>query len=217
MIPLDQTWTFLLAATVACALHLRAAYRGPAWQVYLFKPITTLLLLGMAAFMPTAHGSGYRTAILVGLVLSLLGDVFLMLPRDRFIAGLASFLVAHLAYLAAFGVEEPVVIAPQLLLPLGVVAVALLGLLWPGLGGLRVPVILYTAAIVAMVWRAWARSRAIPTPGTTLAAVGAALFMVSDALLALNRFRAAFPGAQAAVQVTYVAAQACLAMSVGVA
>lgn len=217
MIPLDMAWTVLLAAVAACALHLRAAYRGPRWQVYFFKPLTTLLLLFLAASAPAAHGPAYRLAILIGLVFSLAGDVFLMLPRDRFIVGLASFLLAHLAYIAAFGATGPTASDTQLLLPLGVVAAILLRLLWPGLGKLRIPVVLYTATIVVMVWRAWARSRGIPSLGTALAASGAALFLVSDALLALNRFRWRFPSAQASVQVTYVAAQALIAMSVGVA
>jgi uncharacterized membrane protein YhhN len=215
--PPIPTSPLLLAAAVACALHLHAAYRGPRWQVYLFKPLTTLLLLFLAAFAPAAHGPAYRFAILIGLVFSLAGDVFLMLPRDRFIVGLASFLLAHLAYIVAFGVAGPPVSDLQLLLPLGVVAAILVRLLWPGLGKLRIPVVLYTATIVVMVWRAWARSRGIPSLGTALAASGAALFLVSDALLALNRFRRSFPSAQVAVQVTYVAAQALIAMSVGVA
>lgn len=217
MTALTPVWTILIAAAAACALHLRAAYRGPPWQVYLFKPLTTLLLVGLAAVMPAAHGSHYRTAILAGLVLSLCGDVFLMLPRDRFMAGLASFLAAHLAYIVAFWAGGPLPADMQLLLPLGVVAVPLLGVLWPGLGRLRLPVVLYTATIVAMVWRAWARSRALPTPGTALAALGAGLFLVSDSLLALDRFRFRFPGARAAVQVTYVAAQALIAVSVSTA
>jgi uncharacterized membrane protein YhhN len=208
--------TLLVGAAGACGLHLRAAYRGPRWQVYLFKPLTTLLLLGIAASAPAAHGATYRLTIMIGLLLSLSGDVFLMLPQDRFIAGLGSFLLAHLAYITGFALEGSMGSAPRLLLPLGVVALLLLRLLWPRLGGLRIPVVLYTATIVVMVWRAWARSRMTSTPGTALAAAGAALFMMSDALLALNRFRRPFRSAQALVQVTYVAAQACIAMSVGV-
>jgi len=210
-------WTLLFAAAAACALHLRAAYRGPPWQVYLFKPLTTLLLIGLAAVLPAVHGSHYRTAILAGLVLSLCGDVFLMLPRDRFIAGLASFLAAHLAYIVAFCTGGPFPADTQLLWPLGVVAVLLLAVLWPGLGRLRLPVVLYAATIVAMVWRAWARSRVLPSQGSALAAVGAALFLVSDSLLAVDRFRFRFSGARAAVQVTYVAAQALIAVSVSTA
>jgi len=185
--------------------------------VYLFKPLTTVLLLTLAASGPTVHGPTFRLAILVGLACSLAGDVFLMLPSDRFVAGLASFLAAHLAYVAAFQSDEPIPLSPQLLWPLGVVALALLRVLWQGLGRLWLPVVLYTATIVAMVWRAWARARAIPTQGTALAAVGAALFLVSDSLLAVDRFRFRFPGARAAVQVTYVAAQALIAVSVSTA
>ena len=214
--PFDSVTGFLLAAAAACALHLRAAYRGPAWQVYLCKPLTTLLLLGAAAAAPSAHGPAYRLWILAGLVFSLGGDVFLMLPRDRFIAGLSSFLAAHLAYIAAFSAGGPFHSDPQLLLPLGVVAGTLLWVLWPGLGPLRAPVVLYTLTIVAMVWRAWARGRAMHTPGSALAVGGAALFLVSDSLLALDRFRHRFAPARAAVQASYVVAQALIAISVGV-
>lgn len=217
MIPLERTWTVLFAVAAACGLHLRAVYRGPAWQVYLFKPLTTALLLVLAAFAPSVHCSAYRFAILAGLVLSLAGDVFLMLPRDRFVAGLASFLAAHLAYIAAFQAGAAIPIDLQLLLPLGVVAATLLWWLWAGLGRLRVPVVLYTATIVVMVWRAWARSRAIPTVGPALAAAGAVLFLVSDSLLAIDRFRPSFHGARAAVQTTYVLAQALIALSISTA
>ena len=53
------------------------------------------------------------------------------------------------------------------------------------------------------------------TPGSRLAAVGATLFMASDAVLALNRFRRPLRGAQAVIMLTYVAAQALIALSVG--
>jgi len=217
MSSLEQTWPVLVAVAAACGLHLRAVYRGPAWQVYLFKPLTTVLVLVLAALAPSVHGSAYRFAILAGLVLSLAGDVFLMLPRDRFVAGLASFLAAHLAYIAAFQADAAVPMDPQLLLPLVIAASALLWLLWAGLGRLRVPVVLYAATIVVMVWRAWARSRAIPSLGPALAAAGAVLFLVSDSLLAIDRFRHRFHTARAAVQMTYVLAQALIALSISTA
>src|SRR3990172_12111355 len=91
--------TVLAAATAA--LHVRAEYRGPRWQVYLCKPITTALLL-VLALLAQGPGARYQAAVAVGLTLSLFGDVFLMLPGDRFVAGLASFLLAHVAYLVAF-------------------------------------------------------------------------------------------------------------------
>ncbi len=205
------------AAALSTWFHLRAEYRGPRWQVYLFKPLTTALLLLLAALLTSAHGHRYQVAIVAGLGCSLVGDVMLMLPRDRFVPGLAAFLLAHLAYLVAFTSGVPIGTAPALLLPLTATGILLLRLLWPGLGQYRVPVLLYTAAIVLMVWRAWGRDWLAPSGGALLAAGGATLFMLSDAILALNRFRRPFAGAQIAIISSYVAAQVLIALSVSTA
>lgn len=206
---------FLAAAALSVALQLRAEYRGPRWQVYLCKPSTTALLLLLAVLSTTAHGARYQQAVVIGLACSLAGDVLLMLPRDRFVAGLASFLLAHVAYIVAFSAGVPIGTAPALLVPLAAMAALFLWLLWPGLGKLRLPVVLYSATILLMVWQAWGWHWAFDTPGSRLAALGATLFMASDAVLALNRFRRPFPGAQAVIMLTYVAAQALIALSVG--
>lgn len=204
-----------IGAALSAAFHLRADYRGPRWQAYVFKPLTTGLLLTSAALATPAQGPRYQIAVTVGLALSLLGDVFLMLPRDLFLAGLSSFLLAHLAYIVAFTSALPIGTAPALLLPLLAAAGILIRLLWPRVGRLRLPVLLYTAVILLMVWQAWARGWEFRTLGAGLAAVGATSFMVSDALLALNRFRRPWASAQALVMSTYVAAQALIALSVG--
>ena len=206
---------FLAAAALSVGLQLRAEYRGPRWQVYLFKPSTTALLLLLAVLSAPAHGARYQQAVVVGLACSLVGDVLLMLPRDRFVAGLASFLFAHVAYIVAFSAGVPIGTAPALLVPLAAMAALLLRLVWPGLGRLRLPVVLYSATIFLMVWQAWGWRWVFDTPGSRLAAVGATLFMASDAVLALNRFRRPFRGAQAVIMLTYVAAQALIALSVG--
>jgi len=205
----------IVATVVSTWLHLRAEYRGPRWQVYLFKPLTTTILLLLAALTTSAHGPRYQIAIVTGLGFSLVGDVMLMLPGDRFVPGLAAFLLAHLAYLVGFASGVALGTAPVLLLPLLATGIALLLLLWPSLGNYRGPVLLYTAAIVLMVWQAWARSRALPGRGAMLAAAGAALFMLSDSILAMDRFRRPWPGAQVAIMTSYVAAQAMIALSTG--
>jgi uncharacterized membrane protein YhhN len=206
-----------VAAALSAALHIRAEYRGPQWQVYLFKPLTTTLLLCLAALATNAHQPRYQRAIVVGLLCSLIGDVLLMLPRDRFVAGLAIFLLAHLAYIVAFTAAVPAISSPALALPVLAVALLLLRVLWPGLGTLRLPVVLYTLMILVMVWRAWARNQAMPSSGALLAAAGATLFMISDAVLALNRFFRPHRLAQATIMITYVAAQTLIALSVGTA
>jgi len=89
-------------AAISAVVHIRAESRGPRWHVYLCKPLTTAAIIGCAWLAPQPATDGYRALVLAGLVFSLAGDVFLMLPRDLFRAGLASFLVAHLLYVAAF-------------------------------------------------------------------------------------------------------------------
>ncbi len=184
--------------------------------MYVCKPLSTAALLLLAAISHPAHGARYQLAVSLGLAFSLLGDILLMLPRDRFLPGLASFLIAHIAYIVAFTTGVPIGTAPALLLPPLAAAIPLLRLLWPGLGKLLVPVVLYSATIVLMVWLAWGLAWQLRTPGTALVALGAMLFMVSDALLAVNRFHRPFHGAQALIMGFYVAGQAMIALSVGI-
>ncbi len=201
---------------LSAGLHLWAEYHGPRWQVYLFKPLTTLLVLLIAGLSAGVHGPRYQVAIVLGLACSLLGDVLLMLPGDRFLPGLVSFLVAHLAYLAAFATGVPPGAAPAITIPLALVLILLVRFLWAGAGRLRLPVLLYAATIFMMVLQALGRALALSTPGATLAATGATLFMTSDAILAVNRFRRPLPIAQVLIMVSYVAAQTLIALSVSI-
>ena len=203
----------IAASSLSLWLHLRAESRGQRQRVYRFKPLTTSLLLLLAVLLTSEHGARYQLAIVIGLVCSLIGDTFLMLPRDRFVPGLASFLLAHVAYLVAFTADVP--LGTALALPLLAAAVPLLWLLWPSLGALRLPVLVYAATILLMVWRAWSRSWTRLTPGSMFAAMGATLFMASDAILALDRFHRPLRQAQSLIMTSYVAAQALIALSVG--
>jgi uncharacterized membrane protein YhhN len=187
------------------------------WQVYLFKPLTTTLLLLVAVLSAGVHGARYQSAVSVGLGCSLIGDIFLMLPGDRFVPGLASFLLAHLAYVVAFTSMVPIGTEPALLLPLLAAAIPLLRLLWPGLGALRLPVLLYAATLLLMVWVAWGYRWAHPALGSTMAAAGATLFLASDAVLAVNRFGHPIRRAQTLIMTSYVAAQTLIAVSVSTA
>lgn len=208
-------FSVIAAASLSLWLHLRAESRGQRQRVYLFKPLTTSLLLLLAVLLTSEHGAQYQLAIVIGLVCSLIGDIFLMLPGDRFVPGLASFLLAHVAYLVAFTADVPLGTAPVLALPLLALAVPLLRLVWPGLGALRLPVLVYAAAILLMVWLAWGRSWTLLTPGAMFAAMGATCFMASDAILALDRFHHPMRQAQPLIMTSYVAAQALIALSVG--
>jgi uncharacterized membrane protein YhhN len=202
------------AAVVSLALHLRAEYAGVAWQVYLFKPLTTSLIIVMAALLPGQAGRRYRGLIVGGLVFSLAGDVFLMLPHDRFVPGLASFLLAHFCYIAAFVSSVGLRVTPRLIAPYVIYDTALMVLLWPHLGPLTMPVAVYGVVLVAMAWQAaerWAVLRSGPALG---AAVGGVLFVLSDSVIAVNRFVAPFRASRLVIMTAYIAAQWLIARSV---
>ena len=82
--------------------HIRAAYGSDSRQFYISKPLTMLLIIALAFGYQSYDHDGSHAWILLGLCLSLAGDVLLMLPSDRFIQGLAAFLVAHLCYIVGF-------------------------------------------------------------------------------------------------------------------
>ncbi len=202
------------AAAVTGFLHVRAEYRGPKRMVYVCKPLTTTLILALALSHAVPVSPAYRAAIALGLVCSLAGDVFLMLPTDRFLQGVASFLLAHVVYLVAFTRDAAFGAVPWLLAPCLLLGAVMLALLWPGLGRMRGPVIVYLAVILAMLWQAQGRAVALGTTSAALAANGALLFVASDAALALDRFRRPYRAAQAVILPTYYAAQLLIAWSV---
>ena len=201
---------FVLASAL---LAVRAEHLRRPRQVYVFKPLTTILIILVALGDASRAPSFYRYAVLCGLLASLAGDVFLMLPSDRFLEGLASFLAAHLCYVAAFTAGGARVRPAWLAVPLLLYGGLMLGLLWPRLGRLKLPVVVYTLAILLMAWQALGLWQAAGRAAGLLALAGALLFVASDTLLGWGRFRGEFAGGRALVLATYFAAQCLIALS----
>lgn len=203
----------LLALSTAL-LHFFADDQGRQWLVYWAKPATTSFLLFIALAAPPPARPFYQVTIVAGLLFSLAGDIFLMLPSDRFLAGLVSFLLAHLCYIGAFALVLPTWVLSLWGLPVLFFAGSIYWLLRPHLGTMQLPVLLYMAIIVLMAWLAVTLFVQRGEWWTLSAAVGAILFVISDATLALNRFRKPFRGAQLIVLGTYYLAQWLIALSV---
>ena len=211
--------SLLPVAILLSALAAIAAGVGilPAFVLFMTKPLTTLLLIVHAA-RRGADEPAARRWILAGLVLSLLGDVALLWPKEGFLPGLIAFLLAHLAYLVAFHGRVRFAARWQPFALYALIAALVLTVLWPGVpAALRVPVLLYVvclasmAAQAAVVWRVLRGSA-----GERLAwsgAIGGALFLLSDALLAANKFATPLPAASLWVLGSYWAAQWCIAGS----
>jgi len=186
----------IIALTVF--LLIRAEFRQQQRQVYFFKPLSTLLVIAVAALAfgePEAQ-TAYTVGVLIGLLFSLGGDVALMFEsKTAFLAGLVSFLLGHVAYAITFslyaGFHPKDLIAAAALLILALLTYLYLK---PGLNGMKGPVIAYIAIISLMVNRAVS---AFFSPNFTLVQAwlvssGATLFWISDLMLAVNRFRRPF-------------------------
>lgn len=203
-----------IGALITAVIHVRAEYKGPPIQKYIFKPLTTSLIILIALLAdPAGVVASYKFLIIAGLLFSLAGDIFLMLPTDRFIAGLVSFLIAHLFYIAAF-ISDTGVATAWWLLPFLVYGAVIYTRLAPHLGRLKVPVIIYMIAILVMAWQAAGRWSATPESGRLVAFGGAVLFVISDSVLAWNRFRKPFRAARALTMGTYYTAQWLIALSI---
>ena len=207
-----------LAVILSTGLTIVAYYLRPPRPIliYVFKPLTTILILAAALLPGTFAADSYARAIWLGLVFSLLGDIWIMVPGNRFLFGLASFLLAHVCYIFAFLTHAPASGFPWPVLPLAFIGVIILVYLWPALSaGLKGAVSLYFAVIVVMATLAASRALAHFSTDTLSAGIGALLFMTSDAILAIDRFRRPFHLAQAALLGSYFAGQLLIALSVG--
>jgi uncharacterized membrane protein YhhN len=177
---------------------------------FVFKPLATLLVIAYA--WPRGNAQPLvRRWVLVGLFLSLAGDIFLMWPTQGFLPGLASFLLAHLAYLWAFTRARRLAAMPLPFVVYAALAGGILAWLWPDVPtGLRIPVAAYVVCLAAMAAQAAVLWRGGVERGAVLA-LGGLLFVCSDALLATNKFSVPLPAASLWILSTYWAAQWCIA------
>jgi len=191
-----------------------AESRGYRHFVYCFKPLTTGLILLLALLSTGSSLLPYKYAVVAGLFCSLAGDVLLMLPRRRLLAGLVSFLLAHICYIAAFSWDLRFSSSFWSSIPFFLCLGVMSGVLIPHLGKMKLPVVAYEVVICAMAWRALERSIQVGHVGALVAFLGAVVFMVSDSLLAVNEFIRRYSSAQTLILSTYFCAQWLIALSV---
>lgn len=217
--PRGDGWRWIAAvAGVALLAIAGAVVPDLRWLHHACKPLATLLIAAMVMRAP--NRGRYRTAVLAGLLLSALGDVFLMLPQapggtDWFVFGLASFLFAHVAYLAGFCSRARLLAAVWPFVAYAAIALGVSIVLWPHLpAALKVPVAVYVLLLAAMAAQSVAVWTRLRNRGAATAALGGAFFVASDATLAIDRFVAPFSAAIVIVLVTYWVAQLLIGLSV---
>ncbi|PZU30212.1 MAG: lysoplasmalogenase [Stenotrophomonas sp.] len=186
------TGSTIVVCLAACAVLVLCEYRGWKLAKVLLKILASTAFLALALQLD-ATASAYGQLILVGLGLGWVGDVLLLSQKSQlFLLGLASFLLAHVAYAIAFAslpfASTTLAIAFAVM---GCLGIAVIAWLWRYLKAFyRVAVVAYVIAIFAMCALAIAASAA---SRTWPLAVGAVMFAISDIAVARNRFVA--PGA----------------------
>lgn len=208
-----DTWIAVVLISVSAAFAISGKYQRSKFVHYAFKPLTMIMIISLAWERTVGHPSAYGYLILAGLCLSLFGDVFLMLSPRYFRPGLMAFLAAQVLYISAFSRNLGALSFTPLWVILAYGALVFL-VLYRGLGKYRWPVLVYILTISAMSWLALNRHFSRLDQNSLLAAIGALLFLASDSVNAVNRFRRPFGAAQAIILSTYFAAQLLFALSV---
>lgn len=211
-------WSFFFWLTLSLAVANWIAV-GRRWRYveYITKPATLLALLMWLA--PFALTESHLAGFLAGLALSLVGDVLLMLPRQQFVGGLVAFLLAHLAYIVGFNQRLPPWHGLTLL-----ALVVVIGLGWTLYHRLvvrvptplRWPVMLYLG-VISLMWLSATLTWTRPDWSRWAAAsvtVGATLFLMSDLMLAWDRFVAPVRHSRVLVMITYHLGQVGLIVGV---
>lgn len=207
-----------VALCAGCVAALLVAERAQRVAAVAATKLAASTCFVWAAVAFGALDTGYGQLVLAGLALSWLGDALLVPPGNGiwFRLGIGAFLVAHVAYAAAFvreGVGAGAALAAAALVGIG--AARILAWLRPHVpADFRIPVVAYVVVISAMVVAACATRAA---SGSWLVAVGAVAFAASDVSVARARFVA--PGfANAAWGLPlYFASQLVLAFTTGLA
>ncbi|MFH1941912.1 MAG: lysoplasmalogenase [bacterium] len=209
-----ETAVLSLIIAAFSVVAIRARVREKHVLFYVFKPLTTVCILFLAVLIGRSNDSSYFMWIVTGLAFCLAGDIFLMFPERFFTVGLTGFLMGHVFYILAFSSDVGLQISWRLL-PFAVYGLAMFFFLFPSLGRMKFPVLVYVAVIVVMVWQSLEQWVQLSKNSTLFAFMGAVLFVVSDSVLAINKFKRMMKCAQPWILGMYYYAQWLIALSVG--
>lgn len=212
----SPSYSWQLLYFIVAAIHIVAILTSTHDLEFITKPLL-IPILTIIFYSETRHiQSVFRNRILVALLFSWIGDEVLMFQDDNenfFIAGLFSFLLAHIFYILAF-LKTPVRDSETLLRHKPWIVLIFIGygmgfflLIRDGLGSMMIPVIAYMCIILAMGITALNRYNRVEPRSFMLVFTGALFFMLSDSLLAVNKFYTPLAQAGIFIMLTYIAAQ----------
>ena len=177
------------------------------------KPLIIITLIGYFDSQLNSITKGLAKWVLFALLFSLLGDVLLMFQEKKsifFLLGLSAFLLAHIFYIIFFHkvrVKENVKSNPWLLVAVVIYYALLINLLSPYLFDMKIPVLVYGIVISFMFMLAMHMLFIKNKAAGQWMMVGALLFVMSDSILAINKFYQPFEAAGVLIMLTYGLAQ----------
>mgnify|MGYP003574915859 CR=1 FL=1 len=184
------------------------------------KPIITISLM-LFLYFTIKRESRFTKKVIIGLFFSLLGDVFLMFVHTNqlfFMLGLGAFLIAHLFYISAFYLDSTnkMEVEKRYVLPIflvfGFFCLAYYYMLRPDLGDMNIPVLIYSFVITMMGIMAALRYGKTNYKSFAWILIGAIFFIISDSILAYNKFVERMEIGDLLVMSTYMAAQFLITM-----
>ncbi len=202
-LPLILSVIFLLGAFAYLGLIHKLPFKGD----FVIKAIPALTLAALSLLcIPTIHGK----LLCAGFLFSAVGDISLSFKKEKFfLIGLVSFLLAHVVYIITISNDSDWSMdRAWLLCVLAVFGIAMINVLNPHLGKMRIPVYIYVSVILTMDVMAVLRGN-----DNWILIVGALTFTASDTILAFDKFRKPIPGAQYWIMTTYYAGQALIFLS----
>jgi uncharacterized membrane protein YhhN len=191
---------------------------GAEYPALLTKILIIPILIWLYLRFVRGEWNLFHRIIVSALVFSWIGDISLQLTfllEDLFLVGLGSFLIAQLLYMIAFiATKGPSIQLREfyLVLPVALYGVLILWLLWEGLGDMTIPVTIYCTIILAMLAAAINRKGKVNPQSYQLVLFGAILFVLSDSMIAVNRFKQSFELASISIMTSYITAQYLIAL-----
>ena len=208
---MKKTW--LIGFAVALIVDLIGVYLKNDILIYVAKPLIVIALI--LYFLSATKGiqNGFIIIIVRALIFSWLGDLVLMFDsfnKNIFLIGLLAFLFAHLIYIRFFSLvrmAEKIKLKPGLILSVVLYYSGLIFLLFNDLHEMKIPVMVYGIVISIMFLLALHMLFVRNKEAGKLMMLGALLFVVSDSILAINKFYESFEYAGVAIMLTYGIAQ----------
>lgn len=191
--------------------------------IYITKPLLMLTLSAYYFSYIKQNKNRFSIFILLGLIFSIGGDTFLMFDESLyFMIGLGCFLITHLFYIVAFLTYQSLKSGfirqkPWSLFPFGIYLVGILSFLWNDLNEMIIPVVVYSSVICLMAITALNMKNNLPSNLFIIVFTGILLFMFSDSVIALNKFKNEtfiIPYHNLIIMTTYIIAQYLIIKSV---